>query len=101
MKSISMKSSYLAIAVALAFLGLTGCKSKAEKAYANCMSQMEKAANEAVGSEKASSEAEKAFAQTAATMVQAMGASVCGQVKEACDKDENGAVCQAAIGQYK
>jgi hypothetical protein len=101
MKSTRTSSTLFLLATAVALLALSGCKSKAEKAYANCMSQMEKAANEAVGSEKASSEAEKAFAQTAATMVQAMGASVCGQVKEACDKDENGAVCQAAIGQYK
>ena len=101
MKSTRTSSTLILLTAALALLTLSGCKSKAEKAYANCMSQMEKAANEAVGSEKAGSEAEKAFAQTAATMVQAMGASVCGQVKEACDKDENGAVCQAAIGQYK
>jgi|GEM_PF-5263135 len=100
-----MKSNYASITLtvfaALAMLALSGCKSKAEKAYSNCMSQMEKAASEASGSAKASTEAEKAFAQTAATMVQAMGASVCGQVKAACDKDENGAICQAAIGQYK
>lgn len=101
MKSTPSYSSLTLLVAAFALLSLSGCKSKAEKAYANCMSQMEKAANEAVGTEKASSEAEKAFAQTAGTMVQAMGASVCGQVKEACDRDENGALCQAAIGQYK
>ncbi len=96
-----MKSTKLILAIAVAVFALTGCKSKAEKAYANCMSQMEKAAKESTGADSAKTEAEKAFAQTAGTMVQAMGASVCGEVKKACDKDENSAICQAAIGQYQ
>ncbi len=80
---------------------LAGCKSKAEQAYANCMSQMGEAVNEAKGSQTDSSEAEKAIAKAAGTMAQAMGASVCGAFKEACDDNENGAICQAAIAQYK
>ena len=96
-----MRSTKLILAATLAVFALTGCKSKAEKAYANCMSQMEKAAKVSTGADAAKTEAEKAFAQTAGTMVQAMGASVCGEVKKACDKDENSAICQAAIGQYR
>jgi hypothetical protein len=91
----------LILLFALALLPIAGCKSKAEKAYDNCMAQMEKATNEATGANNAKTEAEKAFAQTAGTMVQAMGASVCQAVKSACDKDPDGAVCAAAISQYQ
>lgn len=92
-----LQKIFLLLAIAL----LVGCKNKVERAYEACMDRVAKATDEAVGKENASSEQEKAIADAAGALLNTVGASSCGAIREQCRKDEESAICQGLLQQFR
>ena len=80
---------------------LQSCKSKVEQAYEACMDRVAKATDEAVGKTSASNEQEKAIADAAGTLLNTVGASTCGAIREQCREDEESPICQGLLLQFR
>jgi hypothetical protein len=80
---------------------------KIERAYESCVKQTNQAADKARAerglrtSKEDVPSRDKSTSELGMDWAQEMGVAMCGVIRDACDQDYNGGVCQAAIRKFR